>query len=128
MQDTLEVLATALPIHFADKETRDLFSRIEPAMAAQLVRYLYPEFKNSPHGRGAMEKFAASVSFSAGTPGNFVSQILQVYEWLENQNSSAHFEDIIEYVSCAVEGSSLQPGHNLQWYLEQHGFEKATLR
>ncbi len=128
MKNTLEILATVFPIHLVDEATRTMLSRIEPDTAGHLVRHLYREYKNSPHSAAAVMKFAASVSFNAGTPQNFVSQILEVYGWLDQRKAVARFEDVVEYVNCALEGSSLQLGHSLEWYLEQHGFEKSTPR
>jgi hypothetical protein len=126
--DTLEVLATVFPVHTVDQETRAMLSRIDPETAGALVRSVYREFKNSPLSAAGIAKFTASVTFSAGTPQAFVLQIIEVYEWLEQHNASARFEDVVEYVNCALEGSSLQPGHSVQWYLAQYGFEKSTAR
>ncbi len=124
MKDSLEVLATVLPIASVDEGMRTTLSRIDPSTAADLVRHLYREFKNSPHGAAALKKLAKSVEFSTSTPQDFVSQLVEVYDWLHKQNFSAGFDDVLEYVNCALEGSSLQPGHSIQWYLEQYGFEK----
>ncbi len=128
MKDSVDSLAVLFPGHAMDQASQDVVARIESADAARLARYLYRELKNAPHASAALRGFVSRVQSSALTPQEWASQILSVYEWLEKRSLSARFEDVVEYISCAIEGSSLQPGHSMEWYLEQYGFEKSAPR
>jgi hypothetical protein len=128
LKDPVDIFAALIPVHALDQSCKDMLSCIDPVDAARLVRCVYREFKNDPHAPAALRGFISRVQTSASTPQEWVTQIICVYEWLEQRDLSARFDDVVEYISCAIEGSDLQPGHSIEWYLEQYGFEKGLRR
>lgn len=118
-------LAELVSIHTLSQDHQAILNQLAPDDAARLARYLYPEFKNNPRGATCLARFAEQVGSSALSIGDWSSQIIAVCEWLDARGQRARFDDIIEYISCALEGSSLQMGHDIQWYLDQYGFTKS---
>jgi hypothetical protein len=96
--------------------------------ASALVRYLFRECKNSPEARFVLPALFKVVESSDRSLAQWVRELVEVFSWLEVRNSSARFKDVLEYVSCAYEGSSSEVGHSIAWYLEQYGFEKSLER
>jgi hypothetical protein len=120
-QDTI---ATLLPTTGLTLKQVEALDSIPEQDASALVRYLFRECKSSPHASVVLPELFKVVEFSDRPLAEWVLEIVQVFSWLEGQGSSARFRDVLEYVSCAYEGSSSQEGHSIEWYLEQYGFEK----
>lgn len=92
--------------------------------ASRLVRFLYRESKVSPDGRAWLSKFVDFARTSDCSVVEWIADVLAVYEWLEGRNAQARVADVLEYISCAREGSSSQPGHSIAWYLDSYGFAR----
>jgi hypothetical protein len=120
-RDTITTLLPTTELTLQQVEALDVIS-VQDASA--LVRYLFRECKGSPLARQVLPDLCKVAEFSDRPLVDWVREIVQVFSWLEGQGSSARFRDVLEYVSCAYEGSSSQEGHSIQWYLEQYGFEK----
>ncbi len=124
MSTTRDTIATLLPLTELTISQVEMLGAISESDATALVRYLFREYKNSPHARSVLPELFKVAESSDRSVAQWVSEIVQVYAWLEKQESSARCKDVLEYVSCAYEGSSHQEGHSILWYLEQYGFEK----
>lgn len=125
MTTSLELLADIASIQALSQDQQFVLNQLAPSDAARLVRYLYPEFKNNPLSVDCLARFAEKIRNSALSVSDWSSQIIVVYEWLAAHKKRARFDDVVEYISCALEGSSLLMGHDIQWYLEQYGFTKS---
>jgi len=121
-----DTLTTLLPVAELTSAQVEMLGAIAEGDASALVRHLFRECKNAPHARTILPELFNVAESSDRSLAQWVSEIVQVYSWLQEQNSSARFKDILEYVSCAYEGSSHQDGHSILWYLEQYGFEKRS--
>lgn len=125
LTEPLTVLASIFSIAKLTQEQLAALSLLDLNEAQQLVRFAYPECKSSPLGASALTELVARAKQSDLSIATWVSEILMVYRWLELKGRSAKFLDILEYIGCAFEGSSLQPGHSIEWYLENYGFSKS---
>jgi hypothetical protein len=98
---------------------------LPPEVEQALVRALYREWKNNPMAAAHLVELCSRSFASEFSLTEWVEQVVRMYEWLHERRSTAPFSDVLEYVSCAFEASTLQPGHNLDWYLNNYGFERA---
>jgi hypothetical protein len=117
-------IASLLPLGALQPEQLEALETIPESEAAALVRHIYWECKNSPVARDILPTLFAAVEQSDRSFSEWIREIIEVFCWLERADSTARFADVVEYISCACEGSSLQPGHSIHWYLEQYGFAK----
>jgi hypothetical protein len=122
---TLDILATLFSLAKLTESQRAAYAEVSGADAQALVRYAYRECKSSPAGATALFELAQRVEVSDVPLSQWISQIISVYRWMEVRDVQAPFREIVDYVSCACEGSGLQAGHSVEWYLEQYGFEGA---
>lgn len=125
---SLDILAAIFSIVRLNDAQRAACEKVQAAEAEALVRYAYRECKGSPLGAEGLYALVARAEGSDVPLSEWVAQIVAVYRWLEEQQRSAAFADVVEYVSCACEGSALQMGHEIQWYLQQYGFQNALPR
>lgn len=95
-------------------------------LASSFVRHAYRELKNDPRAPQLLADICARSIASEYSVEEWVRQIVRAFDWLERNQKRAALGDIVEYVSCAFEGSDLQPGHNLDWYLETFGFSRCS--
>lgn len=121
----LDTLATLFSLANLTESQRAAYGEVSEADAQALVRYAYRECKSSPAGTVALLELAQRAEVSDVPLSQWISQILSVYRWMEVRHVQAQFREIVDYVSCACEGSGLQAGHSIEWYLEQYGFERA---
>jgi hypothetical protein len=121
----LDMLADIVSIQALSQDQQSVLNQLGPSDATRLVRYLYPEFKNNPLSAEYLARFAEKMRNSALSVSDWSGQIIAVYEWLAAYKKRARFNDVVEYISCALEGSSLQMGHDIQWYLDHYGFAKS---
>jgi hypothetical protein len=124
--ETLNILATLFSLAHLSASDRDAWSKVSESDAQIFVRYAYRECKNSPVAASVLLELVKRAKSSDLSLAFWVSEIVSVYRWLEEQSLQAKLGDIIEYVSCACEGSSLQSGHNINWYLDNYGFAGAV--
>jgi hypothetical protein len=104
----------------------EALSSVPVDVAEAFVRATYRDLKNNPLAGGLLQGVCARSLSSEFSPAEWFRQLIRMYEWLHERHSTAKFGDVLEYVGCAFEGSALQPGHNLDWYLSQYGFERCT--
>jgi hypothetical protein len=123
--DSLHILESVFSLSKMSESQRAVCARISEADARALVRYAYRECKGTPAGTAVLCDLLQRVEASDTSVSQWISEILTVYRWMETQKLRACLRDIIEYVSCACEGSALQSGHSIAWYLEHYGFQRA---
>jgi len=128
MSNTQECLRTLLPLTDLDPIRTEMLTHIPQEDAQALVRYLYRECRSSPVAREVLPSLFAAVERSDKTISAWIREILDVFVWLEENHSTGRFLDILEYVSCAQEGSSGLQGHSIRWYLDNYGFHKKIAR
>lgn len=101
-------------------------STVSAEVAEAFVRVTYRDLKNNPLAPGLVQEVCARSLSSEFSLTEWFRQLVRMYSWLHERRSTAKFIDVLEYVGCAFEGSALQPGHNLEWYLTQYGFERSS--
>jgi len=120
----LDILASVTPLaSLSERDRRDL-EGVSKNDALALVRYAYLDLKNNPNGVLVLQELLARSRQSEFPLSEWITQIIRVYRWLEGRGQRAALEDVIEYTSCAFDGSSLTPGHQLDWYLDSYGFSR----
>ena len=125
MTDTLATFASIFSLANVSDEQRAALSAVKPDLAAEFVRSIYREVKNNPRGDVLLGALLQRAGESGLSLSEWMSDAVVVYQWLAQRNQTASLADTLEYISCALEGSALQMGHSLQWYLECHGFANA---
>lgn len=126
MTDALGVFSTIVSTAGFSPEQRAALESVPLVIASDFVRFTYRELKNNPLAHKLIVDICGRSSASEFPLSEWLSQVVRMYSWLEERNSSAKFCDVLEYISCAFDGSSLQPGHNLDWYLAEYGFERCV--
>lgn len=119
-------LSLLVSLNSLSEQHRVAVSNLSPERSAALARALYREWKNNPSAPSHLSEICARALASEFSLEEWLEQVTRMYDWLQARGSTAHFSDILEYVSCAFEGSALQPGHNLDWYLTNFGFERCS--
>lgn len=125
MADTLATFASIFSLTNVSDEQRAALAAVKPELATAFVRAIYREVKNNPHSETLLLTLLRRAEESGLPLTDWISDALVVYKWLEHRDQTASFSDTLEYISCALEGSALQMGHSLEWYLECHGFANA---
>ena len=120
----LEIFQSLCSLSAVSEAHQDALMTVPSDRATSFVRYAYPELKNNPRAPQLLSDICARSIASEYGIGEWITQLVRAFEWLERKQSRAALSDIVEYVSCAFEGSGLQPGHNLDWYLETYGFAR----
>jgi len=126
MSLALETFANVLPVQRLSDRHQEALSSVPPEVASAFVRALYREWKNNPFAATQLSELCTRGLSSEFPLSEWIEQVVRMYRWLSERHSTAEFSDVLEYVSCAFEGSSFQPGYNLDWYLTNYGFERAT--
>ena len=121
----LDIISTALPLSVLSSIEREAFERIEHMLIGEWIRFIYPEMKNNPQAGYHLREFLNRTSASEHAISDWLERVLITYRWLQNKQSTAHFSDVVEYASCALQGNSHQDGRDVAWYLEQYGFERS---
>jgi hypothetical protein len=119
-------LSLLVPLNALSENHRAAVTKLSPERSAAIVRVLYPEWKNNPASVSHLSAVCERAVASEFSLEEWFEQITRMYDWLRERGRTARFADVLEYVSCAFEGSSLQPGHNLDWYLSNFGFERCS--
>jgi hypothetical protein len=125
MTDTLSIFTSAVSLVNFSTEQRAALASVKPELAAEFVRCVYREIKNNPRAEVILKDLLTRAGQSGLSVGEWMSDSVLVYQWLARHNQTAKLADTLEYVSCALEGSALQMGHSIEWYLECHGFANA---
>ena len=126
MTDTLSIFSSAFSLANVSQDRRAALASVKPELASDFIRCIYREVKNNPHAEVMLLQLLARAEESGLSIGEWMSDSVLVYQWLARHNQTAKLADTLEYVSCALEGSALQVGHSVEWYLECHGFANAT--
>jgi hypothetical protein len=121
----LDIIGAALPLSVLSSTEREAFERIDLNLVSEWIRFIYPEMKNNPHAGYHLREFLKRTSASEHAIADWLERVLVTYRWLQNKQSTAHFSDVIEYASCALQGNSHHDGRDVAWYLEQYGFERS---
>ena len=117
-------LSLLVPLSALSEEHRAVVLTLPPERSAAIARALYREWKNNPAAPSHLSELCARAVVSEFSLEEWLEQVTRLYEWLRARESTANFSDVLEYVSCAFEGSALQPGHSLDWYLSSFGFAR----
>lgn len=120
----LEIFQSLCPLAAVAVEHQEALNTVPREIAASFVRYSYRELKNNPRAPQLLSDICARSISSEYSIAEWMTQLVRAFAWLERQEKRAALSDIVEYVSCAFEGSDLQPGHNLDWYLDTFGFAR----
>jgi len=126
MNNPLHGLSALVPVHSLSEQHLCALRGLPEHVERALIRALYREWKNNPLAASHLSELCSRGLSSEFSLTQWAEQIVRMYDWLRQQDSTALFSDVLEYVSCAFEGSALQPGHNLDWYLTNYGFERST--
>lgn len=94
----------------------------DPKLAVDFLRSIFNEIKNNPYAHALMSDFAERVHSSERSLGEWLTQILHVYRWLDNNGRSAKFSDVIEYAACAWHGGN---SASIEQFLVDFGFERS---
>lgn len=121
----LDILAVLVPPSSLTSSARQVYATLPEALAADFVRAVYPELKNNPAAKDLLISLAESAHASDAPLAAWITEILATCRWLEERGRRARLADMVDYVSCAVEGSALQQGHSVEWYLSNYGFERS---
>ena len=124
MTSALDIFAPVFAVTDLSQEERFAVEQIPADEATTFLRCVYRECKGSPYARNLLKDICVSARSSGATVSEYVRDIITVYAWLDTRHEQARSVDILEYVRCAREGSSLQMGHDIKWYLDTYGFEK----
>ena len=126
MNSALDVFATVVPAGRFPEQDVVALSAVPVEVASSFVRATYRELKNNPLSSDWLRDLCERGVGSEFPLSEWLQQVSRMYAWLDQRGETARLPDVVEYVSCAFEGSSHQPGHNLDWYLSNYGFERAT--
>lgn len=102
------------------------YDALPPQLAVDFVRAVYRELKNNPLAASLLSDICERASRSDSPLSAWISELVCAFRWLGERGSTAKVSDVLEYISCALEGSSRQSGHNVQWYLDNYGFERSV--
>ncbi len=125
MTETIATFASVFALVNLSERQRDALAAVKPELAAEFVRLIYREVKNNPHSTTLLIALLRRAEESGLPLSEWISDSIVVYQWLSRRGQTASLTDTVEYISCAFEGSALQMGHSLEWYLECHGFANA---
>lgn len=122
----LEVIETAVPLSCVPRNAHEALAALPADKAASFVRFAYRDLKNNPLAAPLLADICER-SFRSEYPlSEWFAQINHVYEWLEERGSRGKLSDVVEYVSCAFEGTGTQPGTTVDWYLTNFGFARSS--
>jgi hypothetical protein len=126
VKTAVDILSTSFNTTQLSDKQLVLLNQLSASDAQELVRAVYYEVKSDPSARYLINTLASRCEFSTQSISEWVGEVLKVYGWIKNRGESAKFCDILDYVGCALEGSSLQMGHDILWYLSEYGFERVV--
>lgn len=121
----LDILAAVVPPSSLTSKARQVYGTLPETLATDFVRAVYPELKNNPAAKDLLISLAESAHASDAPLAAWITEILTTCRWLQERGRRARLADMVDYVSCAVEGSALQQGHSVEWYLSNYGFERS---
>ena len=123
--DSLDILETSFSLARLNTHQREAFSVISAELLTKLARYTYKECKGTQAGSSALADLFERAECSDLSLSEWISRIVEVYQWLGLKDLTASFEDVIQYVSCSWYGSDDSNVEGILWYLENFGFERA---
>jgi hypothetical protein len=126
VKTALDILSLSFNTTQLSDKQRGVLNQLSVSDAQELVRAVYSEVKSDPGVRYLINTLVSRCEFGAYSISEWVAEVLKVYSWIKDRGESAKFSDIIDYVGCALEGSSLQMGHDIRWYLSEYGFERVV--
>ena len=126
MNTSGEILSMVFPLAGLSASRLASIDALDGELARAFIRAVYREFKSSPLAQTALTDLLELVERSDLPLAVWVEDITRVCVWLDKRALKAAFADIVQYVGCAIEGSDLQTGHSIEWYLEHHGFARCT--
>lgn len=122
----LDILGSIFNLTRLSEEQLGVLNQLSISEARALVRAVYHEVKSDPGARYLISALVSKCELSAHPISHWVGEVLRVYSWIAARQESARLVDVLDYVGCALEGSSLQMGHDIRWYLEEYGFERVV--
>lgn len=121
----LAIVESVVPLAALADSERMVLAHVSDDQARNFVRAVYHEFKNNPLASAHLRALIERASASEYSLGEWIEQLVVAYRWLDERARRARFVDIVDYISCAMDGSMRQAGHDVAWYLEQYGFERS---
>jgi len=122
----LELIEAAVPLSSVPRSAHEALAAIPAEAASSFVRFAYRDLKNNPLAAPLLAEICER-SFRSEYPlSEWFAQINHVYEWLAERGSRGKLCDVVEYVSCAFEGTGNQPGTTVDWYLTNFGFARSA--
>ena len=126
MKASLETLSLIVPPLLLPERAQNALAALPGLLMQEFVRCVYRELKNNPASSDIVSNLCERALTSDAPLSSWMEEIVKTCRWLSGERRSARLVDIIDYVSCAVEGSSLQNGHSVEWYLSNYGFERSV--
>jgi len=123
--NTLDILSATFSLARLDARQRSLFAAVDSDLVLSFARYAYKECRGTPAGSVALRDLFKHVELRDLSLSDWITQIVEVYQWLEQSNLTATLSDITNYVSCACSDADSQSRYSVGWYLENFGFEKS---
>jgi hypothetical protein len=102
------------------------YDSLPPQLTVDFVRAVYRELKNNPLAGPLLSDICDRASRSDSPLSAWIGELVCAFQWLGDRGRTAKVGDVLEYISCALEGSSRQSGHNVEWYLNNYGFERSV--
>ena len=121
----LDVFGTLVPLSGVSKEASTALASVAPEVASSFVRFAYRDLKNNPLAHSVLVDICERSLRSEFPLSEWMVQINRVFSWLQEREAGAKLSDVVEYVSCAFEGDSVQPGTTVSWYLDNFGFARS---
>ena len=126
MKASLDILSLIVPPLLLPERAQSALAALPEPLTQEFVRGVYRELKNNPASIDIVSTLCDRALTSEAPLASWIGAIVKTCRWLESERRAARLIDMIDYVSCAVEGSSLQNGHSGEWYLSNYGFERSV--
>lgn len=122
----LDLLGSAIPLSSVPVGAQSALAVLPDELAASFVRFAYRDLKNNPLAAAVLADIYERSLKSEFPISEWLVQINRVYGWLADRGSRGKLPDIVEYVSCAFEGTASQPGTTVDWFLSNFGFARCS--
>ncbi|MFO0416957.1 MAG: hypothetical protein ACK5Y6_06675 [Pseudomonadota bacterium] len=126
MSDSITVISSVFPMAGFSARELEMLRAVDLDAATNFARAVYRAAKNDPRAVSELRELLDKALASEMKLSDWMREIASVYEWLGQRELSAELGDVVQYVGCAIEGSTLTAGHTITWYLEQYGFEMSV--
>ena len=118
----LDIFSNILPLSRLTDEQVVALSGVSQELATTFVRSAYRDLKNNPHASAMLGDLYERSVRSEFPLSDWFREIAHVYAWLEERGRYARLSDVVEYISCGLEGQSGKPNDVVSFYLSTYGF------